>query len=224
MTDTVNTDEINFTARSGEVDAEQAGISEAAEAAENVTAGNKTEDITGSAATAAENIVKSGENSAVTAPKPADPSADQTGIGAPETVSGKLSPALKKEIRNIFIYVFIGVALLILVFFLINLFVDEPADYVKFDYTVVLGALGGGLVAWGNFFLMGLTVQKVASDINEERARNRMKLSYTYRYLMQIAWIVIAILVPCFNFITGIIPLLFPTLGIKIAGIIFKKY
>ncbi|MBP5311980.1 MAG: ATP synthase subunit I [Clostridia bacterium] len=131
---------------------------------------------------------------------------------------------MKKEIRNIFIYVFIGVALLILVFFLINLFIKEPADYVKFDYTVVLGALGGGLVAWGNFFLMGLTVQKVASDTNEERARNRMKLSYTYRYLMQIAWIVFAILVPCFTFITGIIPLLFPTLGIKIAGIIFKKY
>ena len=148
----------------------------------------------------------------------------ESGTGTPEAASGKLSPALKKEIRNICIYVFIGVALLILVFFLINLFVEEPADYVKFDYTVILGALGGGLVAWGNFFLMGLTVQKVASDTNEERARNRMKLSYTYRYLMQIAWIVIAILVPCFNFITGIIPLLFPTLGIKIAGIIFKKY
>jgi len=71
---------------------------------------------------------------------------------------------------------------------------------------------------------MGLTVQKVASDTNQDRARNRMKLSYTYRYLMQVAWIVIAILVPCFNYISGIVPLLFPSLGIKIASIIFKKY
>ena len=195
MTDTVNTDEIVETAETAEITEATA-----------VTGINTAET----------------EKAAVTEAKASDTAVNKT--GAPEAVSGKLSPALKKEIRNIFIYVFIGVALLILVFFLINLFVEEPADYAKFDYTVVLGALGGGLVAWGNFFLMGLTVQKVASDTNEERARNRMKLSYTYRYLMQIAWIVIAILVPCFNFITGIIPLLFPTLGIKIAGIIFKKY
>ena len=141
----------------------------------------------------------------------------------PGAASGGLSPALKKELFHIFIYVIIGVALLILIFFLLNQFIDMP-DYAKFDHTVILGAVGGGAMAFLNFFLMGLTVQKVASDTNAERARNRMKLSYTYRYLMQIGWIVTAILVPCFNSIAGIIPLLFPTMGIKIAAIIFKKY
>ena len=142
----------------------------------------------------------------------------------PGTGSGGLSPALKKELLHVFIYVTIGVTLLILVFFLLDLLIGDMPDYAKFDYTVILGGIGGGAVAFLNFFLMGLTVQKVASDTNTERARNRMKLSYTYRYLMQIAWIVTAILVPCFNSIAGIIPLLFPTMGIKIAAIIFKKY
>jgi len=137
---------------------------------------------------------------------------------------GKLSAALKKELKNILIYILIGVALLILVFYLINLFIKEPETFLKFDYTVILGAVGGGAVAFLNFFLMGLTVQKVALDENKERAQSRMKLSYTYRYLMQIGWIVVAILVPCFNAVAGIIPLLFPALGIKVASIIFKKY
>ena len=140
-----------------------------------------------------------------------------------ENKGGTLSPALKKELKHILIYILIGVCLLILVFFLINLITEMP-DYAKFDYTVILGAVCGGAVAFLNFFLMGLTVQKVASDTNKERAANRMKLSYTYRYLMQIGWIVAAILIPCFNSIAGIVPLLFPTLGIKIAAIVFKKY
>jgi len=146
-------------------------------------------------------------------------SAAAAGISA-----GKISPALKKELGHVFIYVFIGVCLLILVFFLLNLIMGNMPDYAKFNYTVVLGAVAGGAVAFLNFFLMGLTVQKVASDPNTERAGNRMKLSYTYRYLMQIAWIVTAILAPCFNAIAGIVPLLFPTMGIKIAAIFFKKY
>ena len=135
-----------------------------------------------------------------------------------------MSDALKKELRHIVIYVLIGVCFMLLVFFILNLIFTDLPDLFRFDYTAVLGAVGGGAVAILNFFLMGLTVQKVASDTNKERAQNRMKLSYTYRYLMQIAWIVIAILVSCFNYLTAIVPLLFPTLGIKIAGVIFKKY
>jgi len=149
-------------------------------------------------------------------PEPADTA------GAAENTS-KISPALKKELKNIFLYILIGEFLLIGIYLILNLFTGLP-EYLKFDYTVILGAVCGGGIAFLNFFLMGLTVQKVASDSNAERARNRMKLSYTYRYLMQIGWIVTAILVPCFNSIAGIIPLLFPTFGIKVASIVFKKY
>lgn len=138
--------------------------------------------------------------------------------------SGKLSPALKKELMHIIIYVSIGLVILFGVMFLLMAIFPEMKESPDFAYwKILLGGFGGGGVAVFNFFLMGLTVQKVASDTNQDRARNRMKLSYTYRYLMQIAWIVIAILVPCFNYVAGIVPLLFPSLGIKIASIIFKK-
>ena len=94
------------------------------------------------------------------------------------------------------------------VFFVIMCIFPEIKSNEEFEYwKIALGGIGGGGVAFLNFLLMGLTVQKVAADTNQERARSRMKLSYTYRYLMQVAWIVIAILVPCFNYISGIIPL-----------------
>jgi len=138
--------------------------------------------------------------------------------------SSKLSQALKKELRNIIIYVAIGLVIMFGVFFLFICIFPEISESEDFEYwKIALGGIAGSGIAVLNFFLMGLTVQKVASDPNAERARNRMKLSYTYRYLMQIAWIVIAILVPCFNYVAGIVPLLFPSLGIKIASIIFKK-
>ena len=138
---------------------------------------------------------------------------------------GKLSPALKKELKNVSLYVLIGLALMFGVFFLLMCIFPEIKDMEEFQFwRILLGGFGGGAVAVLNFLFMGLTVQKVAADSNADRARSRMKLSYTYRYLMQIAWIVIAILVPCFNYIAGIVPLLFPSIGIKLASIIFKKY
>ena len=67
-----------------------------------------------------------------------------------------------------------------------------------------------------NFYLMGLTVQKVVDTPDDDLAKSRMKASYTQRMLMQVVWCVIAIVAPCFQFVAGMIPLLFPSLGIKI--------
>ena len=36
-------------------------------------------------------------------------------------------------------------------------------------------------------------------------------------------WVIIAIVAPCFHFVAGIVPLLFPGTGIKIAGIFHTK-
>ena len=74
-----------------------------------------------------------------------------------------------------------------------------------------------------NFFLMGVTVQKVASEANEDNARLRMKASYSRRTLLQMAWVVVAIAAPCFQFAAGILPLLFPSFGIKLRGLIHKE-
>lgn len=92
-------------------------------------------------------------------------------------------------------------------------------EKVPFDHTVILGGIGGGIIAVLNFFLMGMTVQKIASETDEDRAKMWMKNSYSKRMLMQMVWVIVAIVVPCFQFVAGIVPLLFPGIGIKILGI-----
>ncbi|MGN0314552.1 MAG: hypothetical protein ACI4EG_07160 [Fusicatenibacter sp.] len=128
----------------------------------------------------------------------------------------KVQPAVKKETRRVAVYTGIGVVLMWIVFGILHGVMPEKA---VFDYTVILGGIGGGMVAVLNFFLMGLTVQKVASMEEEAAARNRMKASYSQRMLLQMLWVVAAIVAPCFQFVAGILPLLFPGMGIKLKGI-----
>lgn len=132
----------------------------------------------------------------------------------------EIQPAVKKETKRIAAVTAAGVALMWIAFFVLHLAAPES---VPFDYTVFLGGIAGGAVAVLNFFLMGLTVQKVAAADNEDSARLQMKSSYTQRLMLQILWIILAIVVPCFHFVAGIAPLLFPSFGIKLATLAGKK-
>ena len=130
-----------------------------------------------------------------------------------------LQPAVKKETRNVLIITIIGVALMLIVFTILHLIIP---DKVPLDYKVFLGGICGGAVAFLNFFLMALTVQKVAAMEDRDQATRMMRLSYSRRLGIQCIWIVVAIFAPCFNAAAGIIPIFFPSLGIKIYGI-FRK-
>lgn len=129
----------------------------------------------------------------------------------------KLQPAVQKETKRVAIYTVTGVVLMWAAFLILHLIF--PAK-VPFDYTVILGGLGGGFIAVLNFLLMGITVQKVAADPDEEHARLTMRSSYSRRSMIQLFWGGLAILVPCFQFVAGILPLLFPSFGIKLKAII----
>ena len=132
---------------------------------------------------------------------------------------GNISPALQKETKNVTLSVLIGTVAMWIVFAILH--AALPAK-VPFDYRVILGGLGGGAVAVLNFFLMGLTIQKVTSTDDEKLARNFMKASYTRRMVMQGLWMIVAIAAPCFQFVAGLVPLLFPGAGIKIRGLLGK--
>lgn len=134
-------------------------------------------------------------------------------------IFSSIQPAVKKETKNVAMYTGIGVVLMWGVFFILHITLPEK---VPFDYTVILGGLGGGLIAVLNFFLLGLTVQKVAAAEDEEIGRKFMKSSYSQRMMLQAVWMVAAIAAPCFQFVAGLVPLLFPGAGIKIMGIIKK--
>lgn len=129
----------------------------------------------------------------------------------------RLQPAVRKETKRITAVTFSGVVLMWVVFAILHLAAPES---VPFDYTVILGGIGGGVIAALNFFLMALTVQNVASQTDEDEARSRMKVSYRQRLLLQIVWMIVAMAAPCLQVVAGIAPLLFPSLGIKAMAVI----
>lgn len=130
-----------------------------------------------------------------------------------------IQPAVKKETKRVAVSTAIGVILMWILFAVIHM---SMPDSVPFDYTVFLGGIGGWVAAVLNFFLMGLTVQKVVDTEDEELARMRMKSSYSRRMMLQFFWVIAAIVLPCFHFAAGILPLLFPGIGIKVLGILNK--
>lgn len=131
-----------------------------------------------------------------------------------------VQPAVKKETKKVALSTLVGVILMWVVFAVLHF---SMPDKVSLDYTVFLAGICGGAVAVLNFFLMGLTVQKVAAASDEDSARMKMKASYSQRMLLQMLWVVAAIALPCFQFVAGIAPLLFPSLGIKLTGVIHNK-
>ena len=130
-----------------------------------------------------------------------------------------VQPAVKKETKRVVMITGIGLVLMWILFAILH--VAMP-DKVPFDYTVFLGGIGGGVIAVLNFFLMGLAVQKAASATDEGTARMKLKASYSQRFMMMILWVIVAIVAPCFQFVAGIAPLLFPGTGLKFVGIFHK--
>ena len=136
------------------------------------------------------------------------------------SILDNVQPAVKKETKRIVKITAVGLILMWILFAVLHF---TMPDKVPLDYTVFLGGIGGGAVAVLNFFLMGLAVQKAASASDEGTARMKLKASYSQRFLMQILWVILAIVAPCFHFVAGIAPLLFPGTGIKIMGIFHNK-
>ena len=123
-----------------------------------------------------------------------------------------VQPAVKKETKKVAIGTFICVALMWAVFGIGHAVMPQK---IPFDYTVIVAVL--------NFFLMGMTVQKVVSMEDDKQAAMKMKTSYSQRMMFQLLWGVLAIAAPCFQFVAGLLPLLFPNIVIKTVGILGGK-
>ena len=129
----------------------------------------------------------------------------------------KLQKAVKKETGILAASVAAGVLVMYLVFFCLHMVVP---DWAPFDIKVIIGGIGGYMVAVGNFLGMAVSVQKVASIEDEDRARKTMGVSYRYRTMIQFLWIILSIVLPFINPVAGIAPLFIPSIVIKLRGII----
>lgn len=123
----------------------------------------------------------------------------------------KVDPTVLKETRFIALAVLILSALMQAVFLIIG----------KWDYTVLLGNLYGAVVAVGNFFLMGLTVQHCLT-LEPDDAKKKMKLSQQGRLLMLLVLCMIGAALSCFNTIALLVPQFFPRIGVTVRGLTLK--
>ena len=129
----------------------------------------------------------------------------------------KLQKAVKEETIFVALGSLILSVLMVCIFFGLNRVFPEQ---VPMGLPVILGAAGGCAVAVGNFFLMALTVQKVAGIENYDQAYRSMQVSYRYRTFLQLIWCILCMVLKFINPVAGILPLLWPSLLIKGKGII----
>ena len=132
----------------------------------------------------------------------------------------KVQSTVKKE--TVQIAVQCGIACLVLLICFFFLHIAKP-ESVSFDYKVILSAVLGSFVAVMNFYLMGITVQEIVNTENQEDAYQKMRASYRNRTMLQLIWIVIALIAPIFNAVAGIVPLLFPGAFLRIRGVLDWK-
>ncbi len=92
----------------------------------------------------------------------------------------------------------------------------------SWNYTVLLGNIWGDLVAIGNFFVMGLFVQKAVTQ-NKDEARQTVRASQSIRFVGIFALTVIGVLIPFLNSVAVIIPLIFPRIAIMFRPLIDKN-
>lgn len=118
----------------------------------------------------------------------------------------KIAPAVKKETGHIALGTAAGVAVMMVVFAVLG----------HFSAGVAVSGILGGAITVGNFFLLGLTVQKVADGQPEDRARKWMQFSYNMRMLLMVVWLIVALAVPFFNWVAALVPLLMPRLTIGV--------
>ena len=124
-----------------------------------------------------------------------------------------MDPAVKKETGYIAVWVLLLSLLMEAVFLIIG----------QWDLPVLFGNLGGGIIAVGNFLLLGLTVSRAVSSGKPDQAAKRVRATATFRLLGMALLCVLLIAVFKTNLYATVIPLLFPRIGIAFRPLIDRK-
>ena len=114
----------------------------------------------------------------------------------------KACDTVRKETIRVALGVLIGDVVMLAIFFALR----------KLDLTVIFGALLGTAAAVGNFFAMGLAVQKALND--PDNAKRIVQRSYTLRMIAVAAILIVGFVLPYFHRIALVIPFLLPSLTI----------
>ena len=124
----------------------------------------------------------------------------------------KVDKTVIKETKYIASFVIIFSALMQAIFLIIG----------KWHYTVLLSNVWGAAVSIGNFFVMGLYVQKAVAQ-EEQEAKKTIKTSYSLRMTLLLLFTIIGVVIPVFSWITVVVPLIFPSIAIFLRPLIDKN-
>ena len=124
----------------------------------------------------------------------------------------KIDKVVAKETKYIASFVLIFSLLMQAVFLIIG----------KWHYYVLLGNLYGAAVAIGNFLVMGLYIQKAVTQ-EEKDAKQTMKASQSIRFAALVLLTGVGVVIPFFNWISVVVPLVFPSFAIFLRPLIGKN-
>ena len=116
------------------------------------------------------------------------------------------------EIKKMLLCIALMLILELLVFFILGFF----------DITVLYGGLLGSLVSFLNFFFLAVTVEMSVKK-GKANAQGTMGISYMVRLLFIALAVVFAIKSSYINYVSAVIPLIFPRISILILNILSKK-
>ena len=116
------------------------------------------------------------------------------------------------EIKKMLLCIALMFILELLVFFILGFF----------DITVLYGGLLGSLVSFLNFFFLAVTVEMSVKK-GKANAQGTMGISYMVRLLFIALAVVFAIKSSYINYVSAVIPLIFPRISILILNILSKK-
>lgn len=126
----------------------------------------------------------------------------------------KIDKTVIKETKYIAMFVAIFSVLMQAIFLIIG----------KWHWSLLLGNLWGAAVAVGNFFVMGLYVQKAVSQ-EEKEAKQTMKASQSMRFaaIVLLTGIGVAVFYNHYGWISVVVPLVFPSFAAFLRPIIDKN-
>lgn len=122
----------------------------------------------------------------------------------------KLQAASRKEISRIAVGTLVCDVIMVAGLFLLSQFGIGKFELLR----ILLGALGGSVVAILNFTILCLTVQSAVDIDSKKKMRRKFQTSYNIRLLLQALWVVAAFLIPQVHFVAGAAPILFPNVVI----------
>ncbi len=90
------------------------------------------------------------------------------------------------------------------------------------NYSVILGNLLSCALAIGNFFFMGVSLEKAVTE-NEKQARAIAKTSQTIRQIIIFVVVALGVVLPYFNNWAILLPLFFPRIAISLRPLFGKN-